>query len=70
MPVDKLFAIEIRCETDDQRLFSMLSAWLQQEKINKTYTQLTKVLRNKRIKEKTLAADIAKEKGMYIIYTT
>ena len=65
-----MLAIEKRCETDDQRLFSMLSAWLQQEKINKTYTQLTKVLRNKHIKEKTLAADIAKEKGMYIIYTT
>ena len=67
-----LVTYEQRCKTDEQRLHSMISAWLQQQKMNRTYDKIVKVLRKKGINEKGVAAEIKKVIGkltVQAIYT-
>ena len=59
-----LVPLKQRCKTDEQRLYTMISAWLQQPSIGKTYTAIVKVLRKKVINEKDVASNIKREIGI------
>ena len=62
---DTLMAINQRCKTVDQCLYSMIMTWIQGNKANVTYNHLVKVLKSRDIREKKVAQAIMSEKGTY-----